>query len=367
MIKLFVMSQGRDYHNIFFYDSIYQHYTKTSHNQRMLDHQVSKLQKYLNHNTQHKKPKQEMMTVYKKGKKTHIKNVKKAFHEQFCHYFASLFVTNQANNVKPTLTNFLGVLILERCIFLELVDIMEKKDFVSSKDKILKYFELKLIDVNIRDRHGYSLAHRAAACGDVNTLQLLLNLDSDIIKQITGRGDKSPLDIAIKEGQWEVVKTILLCKKGSKIKNLAKETELSIASKEGIVCHILDEFEDNLMEQIVKHMTQLLEKQLPLSDDILFSCWKYESRHKKELQENRIWCSIEIQLKKILDNPQNHRGWYWFELYIWNSAVKLYIYNKIQEQLRRSVCDENCAGDIVLDLKRSFDLSALLLHVIHRF
>ena len=68
-----------------------------------------------------------------------------------------------------------------------------------------------------------------------------------------------------------------------------------------------------------------------MSDDILLACWKYEEvKSKHKLKENRIWEAIEKELLKVFSQSKNNRSWYWFEMYLWKSAVTSLLSNVLQ-------------------------------------
>lgn len=132
---------------------------------------------------------------------------------------------------------------------------------------------------------------------------------------------------------------------GSKIKNLASKTEENVELIRGKSHNILNEFND-IMDNVVKKMVNLINKQLPISDDLLLACWKFEEMKKNDKKDtnnndsksiyitdkkqeeeentsnNRIWECLKKQIINVLKEPKNKFQWYWLELYILDSVVK---------------------------------------------
>ena len=100
---------------------------------------------------------------------------------------------------------------------------------------------------------------------------------------------------------------------GSKIKGKAKKCEKQVMFKRGIVNHILNGFGNKLMSEIVLKMEYLILNKLPISDNILLACWKYDCQ--------RIWDAIKQNIKEICDNPLRNREWTWYKMYLQDSAI----------------------------------------------
>ena len=100
---------------------------------------------------------------------------------------------------------------------------------------------------------------------------------------------------------------------GSKIKEKASECESHVLFKRGIANNILNQFDNKLMDKIVKQMEKLILAKLAISDDLLLACWKYNSKP--------IWNAIKKNIKEICNNPSRDCNWYWYKLYLSNSAI----------------------------------------------
>ena len=100
---------------------------------------------------------------------------------------------------------------------------------------------------------------------------------------------------------------------GSKIKEKAKECESNVLCKRGIANNILNKFDNKLMDKIVKEMEELILNKLAISDDLLLACWKYNSKP--------IWNAIKKNIQEICNNPIRDCNWYWYKLYLSNSAI----------------------------------------------
>ena len=267
-------------------------------------------------------------------------NESNSFRARFCRYLASIFATNRKQqsekSFSATVPNFLAILILQSSLFWEIADYMEKRRSIEENEEIqfeeiTKFFKWGLLDVCAINKKGESLYHIAANNDDRDVLKLLLEIDNDINKYVIDDDErKTPLNTAMTKGHWQMVKDISLAKMGSKIKNKAKETEKIVTLNRGIAYHILDRFDEkdmntkglsgsSLMEQIVVKMEKLIADKLPISDHLLLACWKYERKTKKKV--NRIWKAIKAQVLEICAEPQDDRDWYWFQLYIINSAI----------------------------------------------
>ena len=246
----------------------------------------------------------------------------------FCSYFASKF-SSQSGSIKPNLENFLSIFLLQVSMFWKCVDSIMKHYYgeMSSSDKqstLQKYLDSGMMDICMCDNYGQTLYHIAVTFDDSDTLEMLLGIDNDLDKYKTLLSD-SPMLLAMEKGRWGIVKMLSLSKMGSKIKNMAKATEESVTLTRGIAHHILKEFGEKGIETVISKMISLISKQLPVSDDILLACWKYEEmRSKHNLNDNRIWQAIQKELSKVFSNSKNNRSWYWFEMYIWKSAVKFF-------------------------------------------
>ena len=103
---------------------------------------------------------------------------------------------------------------------------------------------------------------------------------------------------------------------GCSIKDEAKKFEQNVSLKRGISKSILDVFgnDDELMEKVLSKMEYLISNKLAISDDILLSCWKYDSM--------RTWNVLKTSINKICDDNTLHDSdWYWYKMYIANSAI----------------------------------------------
>ena len=76
---------------------------------------------------------------------------------------------------------------------------------------------------------------------------------------------------------------------------------------------------DALLQELVLTMLELIEKEAPISQDLLFLCWKYEETAKT----NRLWKALQIKIEEALDNSKNKKKWIWFKTYIFDSMVCL--------------------------------------------
>ena len=95
------------------------------------------------------------------------------------------------------------------------------------------------------------------------------------------------------------------------------------------------------MDGLLSITIDLIERRLPISDDILLLCFRYELECNKENKtfqptQTKLWQAIEKVLNKILKIPnfndildvtESKKDFLWFKMYLFNSSVKyIYIY-----------------------------------------
>ena len=124
----------------------------------------------------------------------------------------------------------------------------------------------------------------------------------------------------------------------SGMKNQAKVEEIRIEMKRGIADQFLkqrrllsklkdnDKQSDVLFEEMIETLLKLITKQLPISDDILLICWKYEMLINPNEKNNRLWKVLNNVILNVLNNSRNKRNWIWFKSYILNSIVEFYMF-----------------------------------------
>ena len=96
--------------------------------------------------------------------------------------------------------------------------------------------------------------------------------------------------------------------------------EKRIESKRGIASQFLkqrqsmgyDIDDDTLLEQLLLTVIKLIEQRLPVSDDMLMVCWKYEMEKHNNEKENRLWNVIKTTVEHVLDHSKNKRNWIWY-------------------------------------------------------
>ena len=271
------------------------------------------------------------------------------FEEQFYQYFVEM--SDQSKNFKTGLKTFLLMIFFEIGIFWKI-----RNDRSLWDDKMEQFAgklaNLSLIDLCMCDEFGQTLYHFSASMDNAGLLNLLLSIDNDFVKYKNKQG-LTAKDDAIRYGQWSIVQQIALAKMGNKMKNQAKDEEKRIESKRGIVQQFLNErrlivnekqsekketktnknsekennnsnnrFEDDLCEEMLKTLLNLISKKLPISDDMLLLCWKYEMmKTNGSEKENRLWKVLKRVIQDVLDNSKNKRIWIWFKNSIFASTV----------------------------------------------
>ena len=241
-----------------------------------------------------------------------------SFQEKFYLYFIRL--TQQKSNIKGQLKTFLTIILFQIGIFHKIRIDRTSPSIVAFAAKCKK---LNLIELCVCDEFGQTLFHFSAGLDNTDLLSILLSIDSDVTKYKNKVG-KTAGDEAIKHGQWSVVKQIALARMGSKMKNQAKLEEKRIESQRGIASQFLkqrqtmgyDIDDDVLLEQLLLTVIKLIEQMLPVSDDMLMVCWKYEmEKSNGNEKENRLWNVLKTTVEYVLDHSKNKRNWIWYEFF----------------------------------------------------
>ena len=311
------------------------------------------------------------------------KNTKKkkdmTFEQQLFEYFIRL--TNESN-VKPNLPTFFAIIFVQIGLYWKLrpkmLTALKSEEEKKLIEDVEKYTKMEMVDLSICDEYGQTLFHLAASLDTTKVFDILLEGDRDVVKYRNKLG-KSAREEAIKAGQWEIVQNIALSQMGSRKKNKAKTEENRIESQHAIVKNFLKERhamvitssavvttttkaegqkektqetqetvttkttnslqarltsenektrdkttseQDKLLEELLQTQLNLLLKKLPLSDDILLLCWKYEMSINPSGDTNRLWLSLSTIIEEVLDNANNKRDWFWFKTYILQSIVE---------------------------------------------
>ena len=267
------------------------------------------------------------------------------------------------------------------------------------KKQINKYLEAGIINPCICDDLGHCLFHFVVIFESTDILTLLMSLDDDLSKYVNIVG-KSPSDDAMKMGKWSHVQQIALAKMGQRMKNQAKTEEKRIESKRGIVSQFIklrrriveeksekgkdEEYEkkktvdekkdpneskeekkneneneneskkekkecelnDPFLEELSNTVLKLIEMQAPISDDMLYLCWKYEGGKKKN-EDNRLWIRLKKLIGDILDDSKNKQKWIWFKQNLLSSVI-WYEFVKISQSdplLQHSIDTINSGAD----------------------
>ena len=242
------------------------------------------------------------------------------FETKFCLYFARLTTQQQQqqeeSNIKSELKTILTILLFQVGIFHKIRNNLTDPSTITFAIKCKK---LNLIDLSICDEFQQTLFHFSAGLENDNLLNLFLSIDNDTTKYKNILGNTAGHE-AMKHGQWSSVKQIALAKMGSKMKNQAKLEEKRIESKRGIAQQFLkqrkimgfDVQDDVLLEQLLLTVINLIEQRLPVSDDMLLVCWKYEMLKNGNEKKNRLWNVLKTTIKYVLDHSKNKRNWIWY-------------------------------------------------------
>ena len=150
---------------------------------------------------------------------------------------------------------------------------------------------------------------------------------------------------ALKFGRWSIYQKILFSKMGTKMKEQLETTRAKLESKDAIVHQFLslrslemlsknDENNDSnvsnvdlAMESILETVINLINERLPISDDLLLVCWKYELMKLSKNDENfnplntRLWIAISNVLNNVLELPLNKKDYIWFSSYLLHSSI----------------------------------------------
>ena len=302
-----------------------------------------------------------------------------SFGVQFSHYFDDLL---DNPNAKANFKTFLAFVLIEVATFWFVYYRAQEiqADFLYGvqsapqkleklKQDIREFIEWGTANPCICDKLGMSLFHLAVTFESTEMLTLFLKLDDDLSKYYNIVGN-TPSDDAMKMGNWSHVQQIARAKMGQRMKNQAKTEEKRIELKRGIVNqfmkmrkHIVEqekekekeksddvddevkdekkneneneteneqedkecEFEDSFLEELLNTVLKLIELQAPISDDMLFLCWKYsmskQKKNPKHHKENRLWIELKKLICDILDDSKNKQKWIWFKQNLLSSII----------------------------------------------
>ncbi len=77
-----------------------------------------------------------------------------------------------------------------------------------------------------------------------------------------------------------------------------------------------------MMEYIRDSIIRSFEKRHPLSEDMLFICWKWlQKLHDGQPTKSHLWGKISKSLRSALKIPLNAKDWVWFKFNVFHSAV----------------------------------------------
>ncbi len=76
------------------------------------------------------------------------------------------------------------------------------------------------------------------------------------------------------------------------------------------------------MEYLTAFLVESFEKRLPISEDILFICWKWTQKtHGGKPLRSDLWSHLMNTLKECLAIPIRELNWKWFAANLFHSAV----------------------------------------------
>ena len=158
---------------------------------------------------------------------------------------------------------------------------------------------------------------------------------------------------ALEFGRWRIYRDVLFSKKGAKLKQKVEKTRTKLELQRGTTHQFLYHrqsgknklqtlFKDSAMESIVGSMIELINERLPISDDLLLLCLKYEMGRssKKTFMDSKLWQAIERAVNIALTLPLKRKEFVWFKSYLMTSAI-WYENVSIDDINNGSTCDED--------------------------
>ena len=81
---------------------------------------------------------------------------------------------------------------------------------------------------------------------------------------------------------------------------------------------------NEMMEQLVTNMIHLISNKLPISDDTLLLCWKFEQSKytPTTIKNSRLFKCIHSVLTSLLQIPLKKMDFWWFQCFLFKSSVK---------------------------------------------
>ncbi len=76
-----------------------------------------------------------------------------------------------------------------------------------------------------------------------------------------------------------------------------------------------------MMVLLTKEVIRCINERLPLSEDMLFICWKFAVFSNKNPLDSDLWKVLSTRLEEVLKLPLHPLNWAWFKSNIMKSAV----------------------------------------------
>ncbi len=130
-----------------------------------------------------------------------------------------------------------------------------------------------------------------------------------------------------------IYEAIIMWEMGDSLKSSVMKERVRIERLKGFSTSFMDshgcEKEGSEGYQFMKDMTAFLEasfqKRLPLSEDILFLCFRWNAiMHGGNVMKSSLWKCLAKELPRILKIPMKEIEWAWFKSNLFHSAVQFF-------------------------------------------
>eukprot|EP01084_Bolivina_argentea_P073290 132989_1 len=252
--------------------------------------------------------------------------------KQGCSKLANWWIERQhhknGKRVNDVLFNKINRIFLNYLYWDEFVQLVTGK---KSTIIAMKYYEdnQQFIDLNTRDitRHyckARTLLHFGCMYGKDSTFTWIVCMDG-IDEGIRDFNGQSAMDLAKDGGLWNKLNILLFAKMSNKMREQSDTEIEKLNGNKAIIKQWFrfynvennksDEYKS--MVKMVHSLKTLIEKRLPLSDDMLMIGLNFEMKQNGgNILQCSLWKCLYNTLNDILRPPLNRRNWLWFKQYI---------------------------------------------------
>ncbi len=203
--------------------------------------------------------------------------------------------------------------------------------FMECEELFVKYARKHALEDEEFGRWAIFEISRSMSCP--NRMELLKRLLSlKIPLKIPFERNKTAMDTSKENGIWDAYEELTMSAMGDSLKNSVLRERDRIEAldafssnffAENKLCFEKGEDDHAMMKQLTISLENAFENRKPISEDLLFLCWKWNTRISGGSPlDSRLGKSLFKMLEDILVIPLNLFDWTWFKANLMPSAVR---------------------------------------------